>query len=276
MKVLIPSKNRTSQLELLLRTIKKYTDYEPYVLYKGTNERYLKGYEIVKELHPEAEFQKESGNFYADFYDFIENAGDEFGLFTDDCIVFRRPTWPVKVEEHCFCFSLRLGYNTIVQDYKSGHRQRKLEPDIQTWGAKGDDDILYWDWKKYNKSENYGFPFSWDGCFYNRDKFLSVLNGTSFKDTDNQWAIPLQIIENWVNNKGKITGYLGCFSNSSVVCQNINDTHGYSQPGLRFGMSVEKLNEYLLVGKVIDFDSMDFSKVNACHMEIPFTMKDLK
>lgn len=265
MKVLIPSKDRTAQLDLLLYTIDRFApQLEPVVLYKVSSEDYRAGYEKVKRLHS-VEFREE-GNFYDDFYNFLDGVTNEFGLFTDDCIIFK-DTGEISVEENIWCFSLRLGYNTLVQNYVTGAQQRQMQPNYIN------SDRIVWEWKRYRHSENYGVPFSWDGCFYNKELFMSVLNGEKFLKTDNQDAIPLQRIEWWFNNMGIMPPLMSSYLDSRVVCQNINDTHGRSRAGVSFGISNEKLNKYFIEGKRIDFSSMDFSDVNACHMEIPFNLK---
>jgi hypothetical protein len=85
-KCLIFSKNRPAQLDLCIRSHKRFWGEDIKVLFKCDKE-YVKGYNRVKKLHPDVEFEKET-----DFRkQVIDNLEGEFTCYDCDDTVMIRP-----------------------------------------------------------------------------------------------------------------------------------------------------------------------------------------
>ena len=266
---LILSKNRASQLRLLLESLYFNATgiFDPYVVWTATTPDFEKGYEKLQSENFNVYYFREScllQNFYAFLNQFRDG---HFALFMDDCI-FYKPlrTTPEelisKMDDETLCVSLRLGLNT----------RENTEKPIE---AKSEDgDFLKYNFKNYSAVDNYGVYFSWDGVIYKTQDVLDIFDGDDFTGTSNQWAILPQKIENFTqNNRDKCTKDLMCCPKESrVICMNYNSTH----PMANFNMSsLEDLNNRYLGGQVIDFSSINFDGITGTHETRPFALRQI-
>jgi hypothetical protein len=280
--VFISSKNRPAQLRLLLESIQRNwkTDLKYHVRVTATEKLYADGYE--KLLHEDPITQDLDGvfvcepDFVKDFYYFLNNAEDVCAFFCDDCIVYRNVDCTnlenYLYDPYIWSFSLRLGLNTTVMDYKTGSTQSHLST-----VAAIDNNVIRYPFKLYKSTENYGLPFSWDGHVYNTKGLLEFFDNTDFQSVDNLWSIPPQWIENYAMNRREkiLQNYMMCQPQSSVICMNWNTTHRFTKDTTRFDGSKETMCTRYLNGEVIDMDSIDFSNVVSVHEEFPFNYKKL-
>lgn len=136
----ISSKNRPSQLRLLLESIGVNTNslFDITVLYKYDSSGYKLGYEKLKEekilsnLTFVEEEQGVNGNFLNQMREYITSAGKLFSLMVDDNIVYRNiDATTEEIEEQftddVFCVSLRLGKNTTVANHLKPHIETPLQ-----------------------------------------------------------------------------------------------------------------------------------------------------
>lgn len=280
--VFIPSKNRAVQLRLLLESLNKNTPWRMIsieIYWKATNSKFREGYEKLIKESPAFDnliiSWYEESNILEQFYDFLNrNAKDMVGFFMDDCIMYRPFSTNLGNNpdiDDPWCFSLRLGLNTILHDYL---REEKMKP-VKVIEDLGD--YVSYDMMQYSPLENYGFCFSWDGCFYNTTDLLKFFNNSTFeKDVSNPQAILFQRIENYTQNRRDRLTLRSNFiipKQSIVCCLNTSTTHGGSQGGRLYNYSLEEMNDRYLAGQVIDFDKLDFSNVRSCHIEIPMEWK---
>ena len=281
-----PTKNRASQCRLMLESINRNAPgiFRPNILWKA-DPKYVAGYEKlmneqwVKDM--DANFIQET-DMIKQFYQFLEYAANDIldnkycALFMDDCIFYRS----LKVDkdklkslftDNTWCVSLRLGQNTIIQDYITGESQKEIGPGYCI------DEFIHYEFKEHHPHKNYGFHFSWDGVIYRPEDILKIFNGTDFTKTDNQWAIAPQRIENYMMNRRDEVPYsmMCCPEHSCVVCMNWNCTHPYAKTGVKFGGGMEEMQELYMQDYVINLDSIDFSNVRSCHEELGYTYKKI-
>jgi len=90
--LIILSKDRACQVDLLLRSIKKYFyDYESHsisVLYQATNERFYKSFRILSSSHPDVLIQERKPNVKEQLLDVIDPSST-YSLFLHDVYMFR-------------------------------------------------------------------------------------------------------------------------------------------------------------------------------------------
>jgi hypothetical protein len=150
MNVIIWSKNRACQLDLLLRSIKRYwKDYdrnEFRVIYDYDNAGFKKGYDIVMEAHPWVKYIGEI-NFRADLIHRALTDSAYIGFFCDDDVFTNDFEWNTGLlaNPDIACISLRLGTN-IVNHYIKG----PCEVPERKGGV--------WSWK--GKQIDWGYPMS--------------------------------------------------------------------------------------------------------------------
>lgn len=243
-------------------------------MYTSSNNNYAEGYTRAIDRHKDfASFVPES-NTEEQFYGFLKNSNDVVGLFTDDCIFYRRAEfsesdirWFLGIE-NIWAIHLRLGLNITVVDYV------RSKPCPQpNYNICPNDKFICWDYRFTDKFESYfAFPTPFDGSFYNGSDLLSLANNGNF----NQMILWENMICNngrqQLMNKNIIVAPL----QSHVVAQNINSSHSY---GLRSknwcNISLEELNNRYLDNQIIDIDSMDFSNIRSAHDEIRFSYKKI-
>ena len=264
---LILSKNRASQLRLLLESLYFNATgiFDPYVLWTANTSSFEAGYKKLISEFNNVRFARESymlHNIY-NFLDFWKN--EHFALFMDDCIFYkplRLSPEEIKanIDDDTWCLSLRLGLNT-TKDAK-----KDLEPVHQ------DDNFIKYKFKEHDPYDSYGFCFSWDGVVYKTQDVLDLFNRDDFTNTNNQWAILPQKIENFTsNNRDKIPkNMMSCLNHSCVVSMNYNSTH----PAANFnGYPLDELNSHYLNGNIIDIKTFNFNDITSTHESRPFALR---
>ena len=275
-KIFIASKDRACQLDLLLMSIELNAPgmFEPTVFYTHSNGEYGLGYlKLIDKYKDKCNFILENNNAKDTLYDFFRTANDIVGLFTDDCVFYRKANFAEEDirwflgKKSVWSFNLRLGLNINVVDYVRG--KSCPHPVFITCGDK----FITWDYRFEDKFNSYfAFPTPFDGCFYNSGDLLSLADGGHF-DRIIFW-------ERLICHNGRQQqidkNIIVAPVQSNVFAQQINSSHEYGHyTNNTFNISLDTLNKEFLNDKIIDINSMDFSNVNSCHMEIPFNFKEV-
>jgi len=256
--LIVFSKDRAFQLEALLRSIKQNCDIFKTidVVYTYSNNEFKKGYDILQQNNKNANFIKEK-NFKQDVINSIKKSASELLCFlVDDCIAYRKAG---QTNPLCFellgdevCFSLRLGDNCINSPLQ------KTSFDFLNGFS--------FNWREQTK--NFNYPFSTDGHIFEKDCLFDFIGKINFANA-NKLEIGLNSFFKTANPK------MCCFNKSVIVSLPVNkvsDTSSCSS-GVTFDYPTEELNGFFINDKRMDFDNMDFSKVNDCHNEIKFKIK---
>ena len=278
---LIPSKDRACQLRLLLESIKQNANgifTKIHVLYTTSNEGYEAGYIKLQEeeILDNIEWQKEK-DFTKDFIGAINDYSSDYicGI-VDDCVFYKKLPSGVELiekefEDDVFCFSFRMGLNTVTQNYLQPERKYHLKD------ANVDKYFIKWNWKDWDSVLNYGYPISLDGHIY-RGKELATLT-TKYKfDYLRQWEGVLA-----GNTRRDKTNDLGDHMVAyrqnvlfSIPCNCVQDPPMIS--GQINPHTESDLNKRYLDGEVIDLNALEpmFQNVSWCHNEIPLSFKFLQ
>jgi len=265
------------QCHLLLESIVKHckNSFRVRVNYVASNSEYQAGYgRLISESRQfplELEWHREV-HLRLDFLDAIRRAKSRlFCLLTDDSVFFR--TFPVERSDfleifkrrYLTCFSFRLGLNTVVQDYATGHMQPPL------WDVEKSESqpIIYWDWRSWPMHLNYGYPISQDGHMYRSKELLQITENLDFT-----------VFRSWEgtlagDRRDSLPGYeMAAFDHSCLV--NIPNNNVQVPPipcGAKYPISIKELNERYLANELIDLEAMDFSNVRGAHQEIQYIFK---
>ena len=284
----IASKNRASQLRLLLESLNKNCAdlFEINILYSFDENGYQDGYKklqdesIANNIEWQQEDKDSNGVFVRQFYDFLDHNPDHFALMVDDNVFYRKNNLTESrikniLDDKTFAFSFRLGGNTTVQNHLSLEKQDPLtNEDIK-------EDHVRWKYTdRAGKFEDYALPFSWDGVIYRTSDVLHTLQNTDFTTTDHAWApLPHRLEEYMWKNSNKYSNrqYMAAPKNSCVVGMDYNKVinSGGNKGGSVFRADEQGLNDLYLRNFVIDLGSIDFSGVKSAHDEIPFKMRKL-
>jgi len=267
--LIIFSKNRACQLDLLLESIKINTvDLfdKINILYKSDDE-YISGYQILINKYPTINFHKEN-KFRMDLFKLIDDDIEATTFMVDDAVVYdkiltKKIDIVKPVVEEYFIFSLRLGLNCNYSHpanlyYNLGEHEL-------------DGEYLIFDYTKQQVGD-FRYPLSTDGHIFNTRMIKDLLIEIEFNNPNTLEAnLQRFVLSNSIPKNIK------CFKKSKLVsipANLVNDTFK-NRHGLEFGISEKELNDKYLGGEIIDFESLDFSDVNGPHKEIKYNFKTI-
>jgi len=262
---IIFSFDRAAQLHLLLESIEKNAKniFNISVLYKSSNEEFEKSYSLLASRFININWVPET-NFKEQTLKLLDSNLDYTCFFTDDDIIYNG----VKEEEiidclkdnDIFCFSLRLGFNVNV--CYSMKCENVLIPDKQ------DQKFVWWNWVK--SYADFGYPLSVDGHIFRTKEIKKLIRAINFLNP-NTLEGGLQIFDNYPKE------IMVAYKTSSLVNSPnniVNETHP-NRKGEKYKFLAEELNEIYLSGKIIDYNSIDFSDIKGCHQELDFKFKNI-
>ena len=274
--VIVPSFDRASQLDCFLRSMQKHwgiSELSIHILYKYSNEEFKAGYDLLRFMYrasPHVSFWQEQ-NFGEDFKALIRNDDSFTMLATDDCVFFK----PVTITEErlreyfktkdLHCYSLRLGENTIIQDYVTCSLQSEL------FNNHAFENEVCWNFKRHNQYSNYGYAFSLDMSIYHSEQLhysIAPLNFESPRALEHQLNVDKELrsfIKSWMMSPVSSVGFV-----NTINCVQPNGPPA----GTRHSYSVADLNKKFLAGRRISLSSFDHLIIMSCHEEVPLTFQD--
>jgi hypothetical protein len=261
---IIFSKDRASQLHLLLNSIHKNAPYifNLNVLYTSSNQEFEKGYEVLKEICKtnlwNVNFVKES-NFKEDVMCLLKSDYKYTTFFTDDDVVFGSVDYETiessLQNEDVFCFSLRLGRNTIFCYSMNVPNQIVVSNETEN--------TVSWDWQK--SWYDFGYPLSVDGHIFRTKEIFKLSKSLNFH-SPNTYEGGLQIYDTFPRH------LMESYKTSRLVgnpVNIVNDSHP-NLNGQKFKFTTKDLNDKFLNGVVIEIDLMDFDNIIGAHQEIEY------
>lgn len=246
--LVIWSYNRACQLETLLNSIRTYCPkFNWTILYSFSSWEFRNAYEILRSEYKEFNWRiKDNGK--RDLIESISNS-DYSGVVTDDC-VFHSHVSDIDMSD-IFCFSLRLGYNTIIQNCFDGSTQPELI-------GNETDKYVTWNFDWYHPLLNYGYPFSTDGHIYHTKQFVSLLNQIAF-NKPTELESNLFYLQNQILFRG-----MRAFKNSVLVNVPLTNMSGVTES---IKLSIDELNKIYRNGFRLRFKSQE---IKGCHQVLPY------
>ena len=260
---IIFSRDRACQLELLLRSIKmffiEWEDVDFHIIYTYTDEKFKKGYDLLKKVHPEFNYilEKKSG-FMEQVVDCVKKSEEYIVFFVDDNVFkeeFSLCDKQVKIFEkntNILCCSLRLAPQ-ITYSYV---RNINVSP------PKFKKDLI-WDWQEVKHVSLWGYPMSVDGHIFRKREFLEVLEKTEFTNPN---TLEKELSRNPIDKK-----YMICFQKPIIVNIPWNKVQDENENRSE-EISPSVINEGFLKGKRISIKEIIERKNKSTHesMEISF------
>lgn len=272
--LIIFSKNRACQLQLLLESIEKNSNNifdTKTVIFEATTKDFRAGYDLLIERFgmntlfiAETDFQKNTISA-------INNSCKYICFMVDDNILYGtipfdhgHITYTLS-NEFISSLSLRLGTNIKYDDIYND--KITLYPEhvgIITYDSYIDEEIRVWDWRTLPPHSNFGYPFSVDGNIYKKQELLDFIDYEF--DTPNSFEGRF--------DRHKLRQLMCCFNKSVLVNNPINLVgSSNNNAGKYYGWSLEDLNNKYLSGKVIDLDNILSNNIVACHQEMEILFK---
>lgn len=270
--LIVWSKDRACQLELLLRSLDKNLTglMRPVVIYKASNDKYKEAYSIVENDYEEALFVEET-DFYTDTMAFVYPVDGVVGtaFSTDDTVIYYRRTRDDVLKYNHIenelkkdrIISLRYGINTIIQDYHTGRTQPILKNYFPA--APG---MICWSWNDYHPHDNYGYPMGLDMHIYPTQTIYNIMKEFHFNTTN-------ELETNLFHNRQKAPFIICSPIGSIAVNIPANSISGVTRAGEVHGYSTETLNDAFLDGKRINLESIEAQNIVGSHQEVPLELK---
>jgi hypothetical protein len=266
--VIIFSKNRAMQLDLLLQSILLNFNVEDYtlnILYKSSNDEYNRGYNTIRDLYPQFKYKKEE-SFKQDLLSLFNDS--KYTVFlTDDDIIYQ--SFKLNNDElhnifmltNANCFSLRLGLNT-----KHCYTQQKLNSleEFKTHNFYYDTDLIepVISWKVGDGTNDYSYPMSVDGHIFKTEYIKNLCEILEYGNPN--------FFEAMLSNFGRNEMIISSYKNSKLVNSPINRVQETFKnlSGMKYSYSSEDLNEMYLDGLILNLEKMNFNEITGCHQEI--------
>jgi len=256
--IVIFSKDRACQLELLIRSMKFYFKefYENKIniLYTYSDDKFKDGYEKLFNIHNDQNIRyiKETQPFKNHVLTLLDPNNPYTVFFVDDIVFKNTFTLESKqfklftLNDEILTLSLRL-HPYLTYCYAARIRMNSPNFDsnfIYKWlGAQGD----------------YGYPMSLDGHFFRTSEISALTKAISFKNPNSYEGV----LAGYPLNRLKII----CFEESIVVNNPINKVQTNNN-NFHGTISAEYINNEFLNNKIIDFEDFKEFKNYSCHQEI--------
>jgi len=266
--VIIFSKDRAMQLDLLLQSILlnfNVEDYKLNILYKVSNDEYNRGYNTIRDLYPQFTYKKEE-SFKQDLLSLFNDS--KYTVFlTDDDIIYQSFNLNNDELHNIFmlteanCFSLRLGLNT-----KHCYTMQRLNDlkNFKTHNFYYDTDLIesVISWKVGDGTNDYAYPMSVDGHIFKTEYIKNLCQILEYANPN--------LFEAMLSNFSRNEMIISSYQNSKLVNSPINKVQDIFQnlSGMKYRYSVEDLNEMYLDGLILNLEKMNFDEINGCHQEI--------
>lgn len=243
---IIFSKNRPSQIDLLIRSIKKMIkgNFSISVIYTYSNKIFLEGYRKLIELNKDIEFLSEKkGHLKSQILNVIKNSDSKYiSLLVDDIVFINKFEIEqiTKLLKNLDTFSLRLGKN-IKWSY--ANQKVQIQPNF-IFNNKKKNNFLIWDSKKNINLGDWSYMFSLDGNIFHNTELFLITKLIRF-DTPNQYEtqgnilasllfrkygafriskllnIPDNIVQNDYTNRSEMNNpeyHINKFMNNNILC----------------------------------------------------------
>ena len=261
--IYIFSYNRPMQLDLTIRSIKKFTPYKKiHVLYKADHD-YAKGYDKLLQIYPDVMFKIEN-NFYLDILDILTGMQSEYilGLTDDECLINPVDLSIISELQDNATHGINLH---LFDSYVSNYTASKNNTKLPIFEKIENDKYIKWNWKDNHKNSTWGYPYGVAGNIVRRNTYIDICKKRTFRNP---------------NEMESAHTYLTGFGNKMIAfreCKLINIPVNLVQNvfknkyGVKFSYTVQDLNKKWLDGYRIKTDNIyNMPITNDFYNEIKF------
>jgi hypothetical protein len=257
MNITVFSKNRAAQLELFIRSFKKYVknadNYSIKIIYLYTEPRYEEGYNKLIEMgYPNIQYIKET-NFKQDVINCININKKHTVYFVDDNIFknyfdfYDEQMRIFNEDNEIVCRSLRL-HPRLKYCYPMNNLPM-TSPKFM------DHNVFYWT----GLEGDYGYPMSVDGHIFRTEQIYPYIIHTPYSSPT--------MFEGYMAAQPIRLPKMICYDKSIVVnnpCNKVQTVNG----NIHGNIQISDLNERFLAGQLISLDNIDGIENISCHQEI--------
>jgi len=257
--IIIFSKNRAQQLDLLICSMKKYfkefNSFGISILYKSTSEDFKKGYDKLKDLHTDLNITWVEENGFKNSLIILFKGTFKYTVFLVDDDVIKEPFSITdeefkRFESHgdILCLSMRL-HPRLTYCYAAGVNM--TPPNFK-------DGVFSW----MGETGDYGYPMSLDGHIFRNNDISYYIN---FLNYDGPNPLEAQMASSPCLKPKMI-----CYNKSILVNNPVNKVQEWNN-NVHGNITAEYLNDQFLLGDRIDISTFDGLENISCHQEIPIS-----
>lgn len=266
MNVVVFSKDRACQLELFLRSAKKYfkeyDDLKWNILYTYSDEEFGNGYKKLFQINQDfnLNFVKQN-DFKSDLLNLIDKNNDISVFFVDDIVwknefsIENKEFKYFLSDDDVLTLSLRLHTN-LSYCYPAR---------IPMHTPKYDSENMTFRWR--GQSGDYGYPMSLDGHFFRTKEILPHLKTLNYNNPNS--------LESAMSFYPLPKHKMGFFEESKIMNVPINKVQTFNQ-NIHGNIPADLLNTKFLEGYIIDLEPFDGFKNISCHQEMKLRLKKYK
>jgi hypothetical protein len=264
--VIIYSKDRTCQLDLLLRSLKHYfiNCGKIFILEDWSDDVFKSGYDKIKTINYglNLEFRKQTRNtFYEVLKNSVYDSTTSFLLPLCDDDVFIEETNIDDIsnymDENTVGISLRYSKDLTIS-YHTG-KIFSLPVFVDTGG------YLKWKWSSYGMVDRWGYPYHAGGLIYETKFLRNMISEISFDLPNSLEGAMMAKRHAWKKE------YLLAFKHSKIVNVSINRVQNdvNNRGGRDINYTPTELNTIFLSGKIIDSTDLYGMNNNCEFIEVP-------
>jgi hypothetical protein len=255
--IIIFSRNRPIQLELLLRSIRdnfvNYDNHEIKILYLYDNEEYKKGYHMLFEMYPEFTYIKQEKSFPQHLNEMFDTS-KKYTMFGVDDDVFKE-----RFDADSNEFGIFVANSNIVS------LSLRLHPNINyCYPMQIDTPPPSYDrfnvFKWVGEQGDHGYPMSLDFNIFRTNDILYYIFNSKLYDNPNS-------LESMMAMRPLEKPYMICFNKSPVVNIPLNRVQTFNN-NIHGNICVDYLNKMFLNGYIISTSNIYGINNKACHQLI--------
>ncbi len=255
--IIVFSKDRALQLELLARSFNKYVknfnEYVITVLYTYSNDAFKKGYnKLINMGHANLNFVKEI-NFKSDLIRLVDRQTNYTVFFVDDLVFknnfdfYDNQMDMFKNDNEILCRSLRVHPN-LTYCYPMQLKINKYPNFLEN-------NIFYWS----GEQTPYGYPMSIDGHIFRTKELLPLVKELDYSNPNS--------FEGIMHTNSIDLPKMICYDKSIIINNPCNIVQT-NNPNIHGNVEVNDLNSKFLAGYIINLDNFDGIENTSCHQEI--------
>jgi hypothetical protein len=238
---------------------KEWKDQEVNIIYTASNEEYMRGYDMVRDYHPEFNWIKET-NFMTDTRNAFNQSTRPYVSFLVDDDVFVNPFSIEDKEFKMFqersdiiCFSSRLHPN-VTMCYTMG--DKSSPPPTLTADRT-------WIWRGHEGDWGYPMSVASFHVFRKNDVTLPI-NSVPFKHPSDFEGLCL------VPHTPPGRPRMVCYETGKCICTTNNRVQNFNTNRNDETHTVQELNEVFLTGKRLSPDVNDGLQLQTCHGPVTY------
>lgn len=257
MNIIIFSKNRACQLDLLIKSIKwgftEFNNNQLKILYIYSTDEFKTGYDKVMSMHPDTNiiWNKEE-SFKIDLLKLVDKSEKYTVFFVDDDVF--KEKFSINDKEFKYfdshgdilCLSLRL-HPRLTYCYPPALNQKP-----PTFNS---NNVFLW----YRQDGDYGYPMSLDGHIFRTKEILPILTRLSYNNPNS--------LESGLASKPLLNPKMICYDKSVIFNNPINKVQNWNN-NIHGNITAETLNEQFLLNNIIDMGPFIGFENISCHQEV--------